>query len=113
MAVTDPAMKLADAAVHVLGKEQGELKPRERADLVMLVDAACLAVNEYAPEAPLEIRKMASMRLVYFDWHTRLARQPGDGGMLGRPPRHVSLDPLIASGAAAILSRFKRRRATA
>ena len=111
MAVT--AMLLADASLHVLGKPLNELKERERADLVMLTDWACSAVNEYAPEAPVEIRKAASLRVVYFDWHTRLARQPADGGMLGRPPRHVSLDPLKASGAAALLSRYKRRRATA
>ena len=106
-------MRLADAALHVLAKPPNELKPRERADLVALVDWACSAVNEYAPEAPLEIRKAASLRVAYYDYHSRLSRQPADGGMLARPPRHVSLDPLKASGAAALLTRYKRRRATA
>ena len=113
MAVTDPAMSMADASLHVLGKPLNELKERERADLVMLTGWACSAVNEYAPEAPLEIRKAASLRVAYYDYHSRLSRQPADGGMLGRPPRHVSHDPLKASGAAAILSRYKHRRATA
>ena len=108
-------MRLADAALHVLGKVPSELKERERADLDMLTDWACQAVDQYlgGSPAPESIRKAAALRLAYYDHHSRLSRQPADGGMLGRPPRGVSLDPLVASGAAALLTRYKRRRATA
>ena len=113
MAVTE-AMSLADAALHELGKEQGKLTARERADLVDLTVWARELVDRYlgGSPAPESIHKAAALRLSYFDWHSRLSRRPADGGQLDQPvKRNLSLNPLRASGAMALLSPWKARRA--
>ena len=115
MAVTDPAMRLADASLHIVGKVPANLSDRERADLVMLTAWACHLVARYLGDspAPEAICKAAALRLAYYDWHARLSRRPADGGQLDQPvKRDLSLNPLRASGAMALLSPWLRRRAS-
>ena len=59
---------------------------------------------------PDAIKLAAIRRLAYYDWHTRLARRPADGGMLdARFRRDAPIGPLRASGAMSLLSPWKRR----
>ena len=114
MALTDPAMRLADASLHIVGKIPGNLSDRERSDLVDLTDWACHMVAQYLGDSPApdSIRKAAALRLSYYDFHSRLSRRPADGGQLDQPvKRDLSLNPLRASGAMALLSPWKVRRA--
>ena len=68
--------------------------------------------NLRGSEVPESVERSAVLRLAYFDYHARLARRPADGGMLdARFRRDAPLDPLRASGAMALLSRFKTRHA--
>ena len=108
------AVTLDDLGQHVLGKVGGKLTARERADLDSLLAWSVALVDRYllGSTCPDAVRDAAVLRLCYFDYHVRLTRKPGDGGMLERPPRGVSLSPLKASGAAALLSPWKRRRAS-
>ena len=109
------AVTLDDLALHVLGKVPDKLTDRERADLDGLLAWSVAMVDQYlaGSTAPGPIRKAAALRLSYFDWHVRLARKPADGGMLDSPvKRDLSLNPLRASGAMALLSPWKRRRAS-
>ena len=115
MAVGDPAMRLADAALHIVGKKPANLSDRERADLVDLTEWSCMMVDQYlaGSPAPDPIRKAAALRLSYYDWHARLSRRPADGGQLDQPvKRDLSLNPLRASGSMALLSPWKVRRAS-
>ena len=108
------AVTLDAAALHVVGKPEGKLTDRERADLSLLTEWATRAVADYlngAP-APAEVVKAAELRATYYDWHARLARRPADGGMLDQVfRRDKSTNPLRASGAMALLSPYLRRRA--
>ena len=115
MAVTDAAMRLADASLHIVGKTPGNLSDRERADLSDLTAWACYMVDRYlaGSPAPEPIRRAAALRLAYYDWHARLSRRPADGGQLDLPvKRDLSLNPLRASGSMALLSPWKIRRAS-
>ena len=106
------AVTLDGLGVHVLGKREADLSDRERADLSGLLAWAVALVEQYGAQAPAAVTDAAVSRVCYFDWHSRLSRRPADGGMLDRPPRGVSLNPLRASGAMALLSPYLQRRAT-
>ena len=80
-----------------------------RAQMMDLASWSQAVVRQYAPDAPEEIQRSAVLRLAYYDWHSRLSRRPGDGGMLGARRRHQSTSPLRESGAMAILSGWKQR----
>ncbi len=115
MALTDPAMRLADASLHIVGKTPRNLSDRERADLSDLTEWSYYMVAQYLGDspAPEPIRKAAALRLAYYDFHSRLSRRPADGGQLDQPvKRDLSLNPLRASGAMALLSPWLRRRAS-
>ena len=104
------AVALDTAAVHVLGKT--ELSATERATLGGVLDWANEAVDQYlaGSTAPAATVDAATLRLVYYDYHTRLARRPADGGMLdARFRRDAPLSPLRASGALSLLAPYKRR----
>ena len=108
------AVELADLALHVDGKQPGDLKPRERADLDGLLSWSTALVDRYigTSTVPDAVRDAAILRLGYYDYHVRLARKPADGGMLdARFRRDAPLAPLRASGAMALLSPWKHRRA--
>ena len=104
--------RLADLSLSIVGKPAAELEPGQRAALVDLRDWAVAVVDQYAGTSPIPdaIKLAAVRRLSYFDYHTRLARRPADGGMLdARFRRDSPLSPLRASGAMALLSPWKRR----
>ena len=105
-------VSLDKAAVFVVGKPLTDLSPTERATLRVVCAWATEAVSTYlaGSPAPAATVEAATLRLTYFDWHTRYARRPGDGGMLDtRFRRDAPLSPLRASGAMAMLSPHKRR----
>ena len=109
------AVTLDDLALHILNKEAGKLNPRETADLDSLLAWTTAVVDQYlnGSTCPDAIRDAAIKRVSYYDWNTRTVRQPADGGMLDAGfRRDKSTNPLRASGAMALLSPWKHRRAT-
>lgn len=109
MAVDVP---LADVALHLLGKGDGDLSAVERSTVGEVRQMALDAVGAYVggSTVPETVERSAVLRLAYYDYHARLARRPADGGMLdARFRRDAPLAPLRASGAMALLSPFKRR----
>ena len=105
-------VSLDKAAQFTIGKPLTDLSDTERATLRVVCAWATEAVSTYLKGSPCPdaVREAATLRAVYFDWHTRYARRPGDGGMLDtRFRRDAPLSPLRASGAMAMLSPYKRR----
>ena len=105
-------MDLGKVAPYVLGKEAPALSATERTTLAVVCAWATEAVSGYlrGSPAPAATVEAATLRLIYYDWHTRLSRRPGDGGMLiARFRRDAPLSPLRASGAMAMLSPYKLR----
>lgn len=109
------ALTLDTAALHVLGKSEDSLSATERATLGVVVDWANEAVAQYlaGSPAPAATVEAATLRLVYYDWHSRLSRRPGDGGMLAGRRRHQSVNPMRESGGMSLLSPWKRRTVAA
>ena len=98
----------------VLGKPLGELDHVERMTIKTSCDTANELVRQYVgtDPVPAALCKAAILRLAFFDYWTQHGRRQGDGGGVSLPQRRdMGLSPLRASGAAAILSPFKRRRA--
>ncbi len=111
MAVDD-TMSLDKAATFVVGKALSDLSDAERATLRVICAASTEAVSTYlaGSPAPAATVEAATLRLIYFDYWSRYARRPGDGGMLDtRFRRDAPLSPLRASGAMAMLSPYKVR----
>ena len=105
-------VSLAEVALHVLGKGEGDLDEARRATLDNLRMVACETVEAYVKGSPttMAIRTGAVLRYCYYDFHTRLARRPADGGMLdARFRRDAPLDPFRSSGAMALVSPWKQR----
>ena len=105
-------MSLDRAATFVVGKALTDLSDTERATLRVICAWATEAVDTYldGSPCPAAVVEMATLRLLYYDWHSRYSRRPGDGGMLTeRFRRDMPLSVLRASGALAILSPHKRR----
>ena len=110
MAVNE--VSLDKAAQFVIGKALTDLSDTERATLRVICAWATEAVSTYlaGSPAPAATVEAAVLRLNYFDFWSRYARRPGDGGMLvSRFRRDAPLSPLRASGAMALLSPYKRR----
>ena len=106
------AVALDAAAVFTLGKTEGALSDTERSTLGAVLDWTNAAVADYlrGSPAPDAVVDMATLRLVYFDWHSRYSRRPADGGQLdARFRRDAPLSPFRASGAMSMLSPYKRR----
>ena len=106
------AVALDKAAVFVLGKGESALSDVERSTLGVVLDWANEAVAAYLADspAPAATVEAATLRVVYYDWWTRYARRPGDGGTLdARFRRDAPLGVLRASGALSMLARHKRR----
>ena len=106
------AVTVGDLAVHVTGKPAAELDDGQRAAVADLCDWSNALVDRYlgGSTVPDAIKLAAIRRLAYYDWHTRLARRPADGGMLdARFRRDAPIGPLRASGAMSLLSPWKRR----
>ena len=106
------AVTLDVAATYVLGKAQTALSDTERSTLGVVLAWANEAVSQYlaGSPCPAPTTEAATLRVIYYDWHTRLARRPADGGMLdARFRRDAPLSPLRASGAMSMLSAYKRR----
>ena len=105
-------MSLGDASRHLVGKAEGALDESERAAVAEAHQMATDAVAGYlrGSTAPESVERSAVLRLAYFDYWSRLARRPGDGGMVApRFRRDAPLSPLRASGAMALLSPYKTR----
>ena len=101
-------------ARFVLGKPLGELDDIERLAIKVTCDAANELVRQYVGDAPIpaSLCRAAILRLSYFDYWTQHGRRQGDGGGVSLPQRRdMGLSPLRASGAMALLSPWKRRRA--
>ena len=100
------------AAQFVIGKAPDALSDSERATLRVICAWADSAVSTYLAGSPCPdaVREAATLRAVYFDYWSRYARRPADGGMLvARFRRDAPLSVLRASGALAMLSPHKRR----
>ena len=96
------AVGVGDIAVHVTGKHANELEAGQRTAVADLCDWSSALVDQYlaGSTVPDAIKLAAVRRLAYYDWHTRLARRPADGGMLdARFRRDAPIGPLRASGA--------------
>ena len=101
-------------ALFVLGKPLDELDDIERLTVVSACNTANELVLQYVGDSPVPaaLCKSAVLRMAYYDFWTLHGRRQGDGGGVSLPQRRdMGLSPLRASGAAAILSPFKRRRA--
>ena len=97
---------------HVIGKAEEALTPVERAAVREVRAMACDAVGVYLRGSPVprSVERSAVLRLAYYDYHSRLARRPADGGMLdARFRRDAPIGPLRASGAMSLLSPWKHR----
>ncbi len=108
------AVSLDDVARHVLGKAEADLSDVERAAVTEVRTMAADQVDGYLRGSTVSesVERSAVLRLAYYDYHSRLARRPADGGMLdARFRRDAPLAPLRASGAMSLLSPFKRRSA--
>ena len=105
------AVALGVASLHVVGKPEADLSEVERASLGVVVDWANEAVSTYlaGSPAPAAIVTAATLRAVYYDWHTRLNRRPPGETLTVRFRRDMPINPLRASGAEVLLSRHKRR----
>ena len=106
------AVTLGDLDVYITGKPAADLDPGQRAALSDLCAWATAVVDRYIGDAPVPdaIKLAAVRRLSYYDYHTRLARRPADGGMLdARFRRDAPIGPLRASGAMSLLSPWKVR----
>ena len=106
------ALTLGDLALHVVGKDPQDLAPRERdtlADLLAWTNAEVYAYIGTDSMIPEEIRDAAIRRIAYYDYHTRLSRQPPGETLQVRFRRDMPLSPLRASGALSLLSPYKRR----
>ena len=100
-------MTLDKAAAFV-----GVDKQPQRDALAVVLDWANEAVARYLAGSPCPdaVVEAAVLRVTYYDWHTRYARRPADGGMLdARFRRDAPLSPLRASGALSLLSPYRRR----
>ena len=105
-------MSLGDVAQHLVGKAAGDLAEPERGAVCEARQMATDAVSSYMRGSPMpeSVERSAVLRLAYFDYWSRLARRPGDGGMITpRFRRDAPLSPLRASGAMALLSPYKTR----
>ena len=101
-------------ARYVLGKPLGELDDIERATIKVSCDAANELVRQYVgtDPVPANLCRASILRLAYFDYWTQHGRRQGDGGGVSLPQRRdMGMNPLRASGAMAMLSPWKRRRA--
>ena len=106
------SVEVAIVAGHLLGKSEEKLTAVERAAVVEVKQLACDAVSRYlgSSTAPRSVEKSAILRLAFYDFHSRLARRPADGGMLdARFRRDAPIGPLRASGAMSLLSPWKHR----
>ena len=105
-------VSLDKAAQFVIGKPLTDLSDTERATLRVICAWANTAIETYLAGSPCPepVREMATLRLLYYDFHARYSRRPADGGMLeARFRRDAPLSPLRASGAMAMLSPHKVR----
>ena len=77
-------VSLDKAAQFVIGKPLIDLSDTERATLRVICSWTTEAISTYLKGSPCPepVREMATLRLLYYDWHTRYARRPADGGML-------------------------------
>ena len=101
-------------AQFVIGKPLDELDDIERATIKATCDTANELVAQYIGDAPIPaaLCRASILRLAYYDFWTLHGRRQGDGGGVSPPQRRdMGLSPLRASGAMAILSPWKRRRA--
>ncbi len=107
------AVTLDDVARHLVGKGAADLGDGERSAVTEAHAMATDAVERYVrgSTVPESVKRSATLRAAYFDFHGRLSRRPADGGMLAAGPfrRDSPLSPLRASGAMALLSPWKRR----
>ena len=103
------AVTVDDVAQYVTGKAPTDANRVQMTDLAAWTQAV---VDRYLDGSPCpdDVRNAAVRRVAYYDWHSRLSRRPADGGQLdARFRRDAPLSPLKASGAAALLSPWKRR----
>ena len=73
------ALTLGDLSLHVVGKTPQDLSERERdtlADLLSWCNAEIYAYIGTDSMIPEEIRDAAIRRIAYYDYHSRLSRQP-------------------------------------
>ena len=106
------ALTLGDLSLHVIGKQPQDLSERERdllADLLAWTNAVIYAFVGTDSMIPTEIRDAAIRRIAYYDYHSRLSRQPPGETLQVRFRRDAPLSPLRASGALSLLSPYKRR----
>ena len=106
------ALTVEAAALHVVGEPLAKLTPGDRAAIEAITATAALLVARYAAgsDIPAAVCNAAALRMAYFDYWTRMPVKVAVE-TLAIPGRRGSLNPLRSSGAMALLSPWKRRRA--
>ena len=106
------ALTVEAAALHVLGEPAAELAPGDRAAIETITESAVLLVERFASGSniPAAVCTAAALRMAYFDYWTRMPTKVAPE-TLAIPGRRGSTNPLRSSGAMALLSPWKRRRA--
>ena len=107
------ALTVDAVSLHVMGKSYNDLEPSEQPAMTALRDMAVLLVERYASgsDIPQTVQDAAVLRLAYHDYYTRNVSGGERSDLLPLPARRGYLNPLRASGAMALLSPWKRRRA--
>ena len=107
------ALTVDAVALHVVGKGYDDLDPSEQPAIDNLRDMAVLLVERYASgsDIPQTVQDAAVRRLAYHDHWTREVSGGERSNLVPLPARRGYLNPLRASGAMALLSPWKRRRA--
>ena len=103
---------LDKVSLHVLGQPAAKLDDVERETIRSVCVAANAQVSRYieGSAAPESVCEAAVLRLAFYDYHTRYPLKISPETLI-HAARRGSPNPLRASGAMAILSPWKRRRA--
>ena len=106
------ALTVEAAALHVVGEPLAKLTPADRDAIEAITESAALLVERYAAgsDIPASVQAAAARRLCFYDYHTRFPTRIAPE-TLAIPGRRGSTNPLRSSGAMALLSPWKRRRA--
>ena len=109
MAVT---LTVEAAALHVLGEPLAAASPADRDAIEAITATAVLLVGRFAAgsDIPASVQAAAARRLAFYDYHTRYPLKISPETLI-HAARRGSPNPLRASGAMALLSPWKRRRA--
>ena len=108
----DKVAGLDKVSLHVLGQPVAKLDDVEREMIRSVCESANAQVTKYieGSAVPESVCEAAVLRLCFYDYHTRYPLKISPETLI-HAARRGSPNPLRASGAMALLSPWKRRRA--